>query len=56
MSLSRAVGSLLYGVGPRDPISLALAAGLLLAAAVAASLVPARRAVRIDPAIALRAE
>ena len=54
--LSRAIESLLYGVGPRDPLSLAAAAGLLLAVAIAASLIPARRAVRIDPAIALRAE
>jgi ABC-type antimicrobial peptide transport system permease subunit len=56
LSLARAVESLLYGVGPRDPLSLAGAAGALLVTAIAASLVPARRAVRIDPAIALRAE
>jgi ABC-type antimicrobial peptide transport system permease subunit len=54
--LARAIGALLYGVGPRDPASYLAAAGVLLATAVAASLVPARRAVRIDPAAALRAE
>ena len=56
LSLSRVVGSLLYGIGPRDPLTLAGSAIVLLAAAVAASLIPARRAVRIDPATALRAE
>jgi predicted permease len=54
--LARAIGALLYGVGPRDPASYLAAAAVLLATAVAASLVPARRAVRIDPAAALRAE
>ena len=56
LSLSHVVGSLLYGIGPRDPLTLAGSALVLLAAAVAASLIPARRAVRIDPATALRAE
>jgi putative ABC transport system permease protein len=56
LSLSRVIGSLLYGIGPRDPLTLGAAAVLLMAAAIAASLIPARRAVRIDPAIALRSE
>ena len=49
----RALSSLLHGVSPHDPWSLAAAAGLLLAVAVCASAVPARRATHIDPARAL---
>jgi putative ABC transport system permease protein len=48
--------SLLYGVSPADPLTFAAAAGLLTAVALAASLAPARRASRIDPVQALRAE
>jgi len=52
----RATSSLLFGLGPRDPISIAIAAGLLAIVAVLASVVPARSAARIEPASALRAE
>jgi hypothetical protein len=48
--------ALLYGVSPFDPPTLALAVGALGAAALVASLVPAWRAVRVDPLIAMRAE
>ena len=51
---SRAIASLLYGVAPLDPISLALAPALLGAVAFAACVLPARRAARVDPLIALR--
>ncbi len=47
---------LLYGVGPRDLGTLAAAAAVLAAVGLAAALVPARRAVRVDPMIALRGE
>jgi predicted permease len=47
---------LLYEVSPRDPAALAGGAALLGAVALAAILVPARRATRVDPAAALRAE
>ena len=46
----------LHGVSPRDPITLASVAGLMVLVAAAASLVPARRATRIDPNVALRYE
>src|SRR5579883_269869 len=53
---SRVLGSLLYGVAPGDPVSLGAALGLLLAIAMAAAYVPARRASHIDPMRALRWE
>jgi ABC-type antimicrobial peptide transport system permease subunit len=54
--LSRALRSLLYHVEPTDPLTFAVVVLLLLTAAAAAAIVPARRALRVDPAIALRAE
>ena len=53
---SRALGAFLYGVSPLDPVTLAIAVGALGAAALVASLVPAWRAVRVDPLIAMRSE
>jgi len=53
---SRLLAGALYGVPPRDPVSLALSASFLAAVALVASWVPARRAVRIDPMAALRQE
>ena len=54
--LGRLVSGMLYGVSPHDPVSLECAALLLGGCAVAATLLPARRASRVDPATALRAE
>jgi len=48
--------SLLFGVEPRDPITFAVIGGFLIVVALAACLVPARRATRIDPLEALRYE
>jgi hypothetical protein len=54
--LTKVLSKLLFGIGPRDPLSFASVAFVLLVVAVAASYVPARRAARVDPAGALRAE
>ena len=48
------VSSVLYGVGPRDPLVLGLVVLLLMLVVAIASLVPARRAMQIDPITALR--
>ncbi len=53
---SRLMDSLLFEVSPFDPIVLTLSAGFVMLLALAASLVPARRAASIDPMQALRAE
>jgi predicted permease len=52
----RAAATLLFGLEPTDPVTLALAAGVLTAIAFAASYVPARAAARIAPMTALRLE
>ena len=52
--LTRLMGNLLYKVSPRDPIAFGLALIILLAVALIACLLPARRATRVDPVQALR--
>jgi ABC-type antimicrobial peptide transport system permease subunit len=54
--LARALAGLLYGVAPGDPATFAGMAALLAVAALAATWFPARRAARLDPTEALRAE
>jgi len=56
LALGSLVESLLFGVTARDPVAVAVAAAVLMAAGVIASLVPAWRAARVDPVRALAAE
>jgi putative ABC transport system permease protein len=53
---SRFLGSLIYGVHRTDPLTFAVVIGLLAALALAASYIPARRAMRVDLILALRDE
>ena len=52
--LTRLMETLLFNVRPNDPVTLVSVAALIAAVAVAASLVPAFRATRVDPMVALR--
>ena len=55
-ALGRLLKLSFFGVAPLDPVSFVAAAGLLLAASSLASFLPARRAARVDPMIALGSE
>lgn len=56
VSAARAAESILFGVAPMDPVSVVAAAAAMTAAALLATWLPARRASRIDPTEAIRAE
>jgi len=56
LALRQLVSSMLYGVTPGDPATFAAVAVLLATVALAAAYAPARKAARVDPAVALRSE
>ncbi|MCI0389066.1 MAG: ABC transporter permease [Acidobacteria bacterium] len=56
LATTRLITSLLYGLKPNDPLTIALASLLLLTVAALAGYLPARRAARVDPMVALRHE
>ena len=56
VAAGRAASALLYGLKPYDPVTFVLAAALLAAVAISASFVPAHKAARVDPMVALRHE
>jgi predicted permease len=53
---ARVVSGLLYGVSPKDPLTFVVVGGTLLTVALLACYVPARRAARVDPLVALRSD
>ncbi|HEY3884980.1 MAG TPA: FtsX-like permease family protein, partial [Vicinamibacterales bacterium] len=56
LAVTRLASSMLYGLGPRDPATTTAALTVLAGATVAAAYLPARRASRVDPIVALREE
>ncbi len=56
LAVARLIRSLLYGISPVDPVSMVVTAALLGAASLFASYIPARRAAKVDPMVALKSE
>ncbi|HEY6157418.1 MAG TPA: ABC transporter permease [Gemmatimonadales bacterium] len=56
LAVTRALSAFLFEIGPRDPVALASVAVVLFVTVLVASYVPARRATRVDPMVALRYE
>jgi putative ABC transport system permease protein len=56
LMVTRFMANLLFGVGPADPVTFAVIPTVLIAVTLAAAYIPARRAMKLDPLMALRAE
>jgi putative ABC transport system permease protein len=56
IALSRVMAGYVYGISSTDPLTLLAACLLLLSVALLASYIPARRAAKVDPIVALRCE
>jgi len=56
LGLTRLLGELLFGIGPSDPVTFGTMCVILISTAFLACFIPARRAARVDPMIALRHE
>ena len=56
LSVTRVMSSLLYSIGPHDPVTLDCVTPLLIVVALVATFIPARSATRVDPIVALRCE
>jgi predicted permease len=56
LGLTRVLSGLLFGVGARDPLTFVVVPAVLLAVALAACWIPARRAMQVEPVVALRGE
>jgi putative ABC transport system permease protein len=56
LAFARLLGSFLYGTAPSDPATFAAVSALLVAVALLAAYIPARRAAKVDPMVALRHE
>jgi putative ABC transport system permease protein len=56
LASTKLIAAYLFGVGPTDPLTFGAVTALLLGVALLASYIPSRRALRVDPLIALRAE
>ena len=56
LAVARSLGAALFAVAPNDPLTLLACIAMLFAVALAAMIVPARRATRVDPAVAMRCD
>ena len=56
LALTRVLAGLLFGISARDPLTFVVVPGALLVVAIGACWIPARRAMRVEPVIALRGD